>query len=266
MIFPISLSFFFDNFTFIIQHETGLCKNLLQEYAQKMNFAIPLYQCQKDDGSGRAPLFSCTVEIGGIRYIGAVAKTKKEAEIKAARTALLAIQSCPTTLFENPVEHVPLTVLPCKRKDSDLSVKPKTSRAPRTRKGRFRRTVRNKFPRNGPFDFTSNLEFNIDGSTSTGVQMRGIGEYVESAKDTVLNSGCGTTNLSSSDIPVSIVQSDMTPLLNSNFGNGDSGDLGSNRMNCGTSDVTSLPHSDAQTACGSVGNVAAGVVAGGLLQ
>ncbi|TVU51584.1 hypothetical protein EJB05_03021 [Eragrostis curvula] len=70
--------------------ETGLCKNLLQEYAQKMNYAIPSYICTKQ-ASGVAP-FICTVEIGGIQYIGAAARTKKEAEIKAARTALLAIQ------------------------------------------------------------------------------------------------------------------------------------------------------------------------------
>ncbi|GJM88186.1 hypothetical protein PR202_ga04216 [Eleusine coracana subsp. coracana] len=70
--------------------ETGLCKNLLQEYAQKMNYAIPSYVCTKQ-ASGVAP-FICTIEIGGIQYIGATARTKKEAEIKAARTALLAIQ------------------------------------------------------------------------------------------------------------------------------------------------------------------------------
>lgn len=73
------------------QHETGLCKNLLQEYAQKMNYAIPSYICNKSS-SGATP-FTCTVEIGEIKYIGAAVRTKKEAEIKAARTALLAIQS-----------------------------------------------------------------------------------------------------------------------------------------------------------------------------
>lgn len=55
-----------------------------------MNYAIPSYICTKQ-ASGVAP-FVCTVEIGGIRYIGAAARTKKDAEIKAARTALLAIQ------------------------------------------------------------------------------------------------------------------------------------------------------------------------------
>ncbi|KAJ4745295.1 Double stranded RNA binding protein 1-1 [Rhynchospora pubera] len=71
-------------------HETGLCKNMLQEYAQKMNYAIPSYVCSRQT-VGSAP-YVCTVEIGGIQYIGAAATTKKEAEIKAARTALLAIQ------------------------------------------------------------------------------------------------------------------------------------------------------------------------------
>ncbi|KAJ3705095.1 hypothetical protein LUZ61_008800 [Rhynchospora tenuis] len=71
-------------------HETGLCKNMLQEYAQKMNYAIPSYVCSRQT-VGSAP-YVCTVEIGGIQYIGAATTTKKEAEIKAARTALLAIQ------------------------------------------------------------------------------------------------------------------------------------------------------------------------------
>lgn len=63
---------------------------MLQEYAQKMNYAIPSYKCTKQE-EGAHP-FICTVEIGGIQYIGAAARTKKEAEIKAARTALLAIK------------------------------------------------------------------------------------------------------------------------------------------------------------------------------
>lgn len=78
------------NMLVALQHETGLCKNMLQEYAQKMNYAIPSYVCTRRT-VGPAP-YICTVEIGGIQYIGAAATTKKEAEIKAARTALLAIQ------------------------------------------------------------------------------------------------------------------------------------------------------------------------------
>lgn len=92
-------------------HETGLCKNLLQEYAQKMNYAIPLYSCTKQPSGSNS--FICTVEINGIQYIGAAAKTKKEAEIKAARTALLAIQTASLTGGHGTSTY---TVLPGKKK------------------------------------------------------------------------------------------------------------------------------------------------------
>ncbi|XP_052188180.1 double-stranded RNA-binding protein 1-like [Diospyros lotus] len=103
-------------------HETGLCKNLLQEYAQKMNYAIPLYNCQKEEKPGRVALFSCTIEIGGIKYIGAAARTKKEAEIKAARTALLAIRSSPSGPSEQPTGTSVYTVVPCKKKAADSGI------------------------------------------------------------------------------------------------------------------------------------------------
>ncbi|KAG0480523.1 hypothetical protein HPP92_011118 [Vanilla planifolia] len=95
-------------------HETGLCKNLLQEYAQKMNYAMPTYNCTKQvTGTNN---FTCTVEINGIQYIGAAARTKKEAEIKAARTALLAIQSA-SLAGSNGIS--PYTVLPSQKKGKE---------------------------------------------------------------------------------------------------------------------------------------------------
>lgn len=121
------------------QHETGLCKNLLQEYAQKMNYAMPMYHCKKDETPGRTPVFSCTVDIGGILYIGGATKTKKEAEIKAARTALLAIQASASQASENRFGH--LTVIPCRKRATD-SVAPAdetTSNAPKPKKARFKR-------------------------------------------------------------------------------------------------------------------------------
>ncbi|CAK9313013.1 unnamed protein product [Citrullus colocynthis] len=214
-------------------HETGLCKNLLQEYAQKMNFAIPLYQCQKDDGPGRGPLFSCTVEIGGIRYIGAVAKTKKEAEIKAARTALLAIQSSPTSLSAKSVNQVQLTVIPsCKQKEApDSSVKPKTTGAPRSKRGRFKRggVIRKR-------GFRNVLNY-IDTSTlepfKTGVvQGPGFGEPVDLAKD---------LSSSNNDVVISNVQTDMPLLLNGNFENACLGTSSSNPL-----------ATDVQPTCGEV--------------
>ncbi|GER36556.1 double-stranded RNA-binding protein 3 [Striga asiatica] len=104
-------------FHFILQ-ETGLCKNVLQEYAQKMNYAIPLYECHKVEKLGRASAYSCVVEIGGIKYIGALASTKKEAEIKAARTAMIAIQSSVSN-SENGTSNSLYTVFPQKKKSTD---------------------------------------------------------------------------------------------------------------------------------------------------
>ncbi|KAL6297151.1 hypothetical protein ACE6H2_005293 [Prunus campanulata] len=120
-------------------HETGLCKNLLQEYAQKMNYAIPLYQCQKEETPGRV-LFSCTVEIGGIRYVGAAAKTKKEAEIKVARTALLAIRSSKSESSMEPVGNTQLTVLPSKKRRAESNTKSEeAANVPKPKKGRFKK-------------------------------------------------------------------------------------------------------------------------------
>ncbi|XP_027355847.1 double-stranded RNA-binding protein 1-like [Abrus precatorius] len=130
-------------------HETGLCKNLLQEYAQKMNYAMPMYQCKKEETPGRASVFSCTVDIGGILYIGGTAKTKKEAEIKAARTALLAIQSSASLASQNQVGHSQLTVIPCrKRATESVVIADEASNPPKPKKARFKRkSSKRKTPR-----------------------------------------------------------------------------------------------------------------------
>lgn len=103
-----------------------------------MNYSIPLYQCRKDEAPGKVH-FTCTVEIGGIRYIGAAAKTKKEAEIKAARTALLAIQE----LSGKSVGDSQLTVIPCrKRGAAELTNKAdETGNVPKARKCRFKKKM-----------------------------------------------------------------------------------------------------------------------------
>ncbi|KAM0023951.1 putative double-stranded RNA-binding protein [Helianthus debilis subsp. tardiflorus] len=128
-------------------HETGLCKNLLQEYAQKMNYAIPSYVCTRDESKGRDSPFSCTVDIGGMKYIGTAAKTKKEAELKAAKIALLAIRmSIPEPNVEPDtldLESV-YTVVPSKRKEPERAVgeteeKVKTNKR---KKGKFKRRKR----------------------------------------------------------------------------------------------------------------------------
>ncbi|KAG0567002.1 hypothetical protein KC19_7G103300 [Ceratodon purpureus] len=73
-------------------HESGLCKNLLQEFAQKNGYPLPQYKIMRQ-GEEHSLVFTATAEIAGVSYSGGGAKSKKEAEIKAARTALLAIQA-----------------------------------------------------------------------------------------------------------------------------------------------------------------------------
>ncbi|KAL8496359.1 hypothetical protein ACS0TY_020173 [Phlomoides rotata] len=120
-------------------HETGLCKNLLQEYAQKMNYAIPCYEIRKDEKEGRTPMYSCTVDIGGIKYIGASASTKKEAEKKAARTALLAIQTA-GPVNEDQAGNSIYTVIPQKKKVPDPIISTQeTKAAHKPKKGRFKK-------------------------------------------------------------------------------------------------------------------------------
>ncbi|KAI9200351.1 hypothetical protein LWI28_006474 [Acer negundo] len=122
--------------------ETGLCKILVKEYAQKMNYAIPIYQCKNVEATGneagRLTHFCCTVEIGGIRYTGGAARKKKEAEIKAARTALLAIQTTEPESFGKPIGNSQLSVIPCKKRATESANKlEETGSVPKAKKARF---------------------------------------------------------------------------------------------------------------------------------
>ncbi|CAN6449528.1 unnamed protein product [Victoria cruziana] len=130
-------------------HETGLCKNLLQEYAQKRSYPIPSYICKRE-GTPNQSSFTCTVEIGSIQYIGGAARTKKEAEIKAARTALLAIQSTNS----EPVANASLaagqlfTVVPGKRKTREVEKPLEASKAVKPKKGKFKKkSMKRRFSR-----------------------------------------------------------------------------------------------------------------------
>ncbi|KAL5988457.1 hypothetical protein ACLOJK_036221 [Asimina triloba] len=126
---------------------TALFHSMKQEYAQKMNYAIPSYICNKQALPGKLP-YSCTVEIGGIQYIGAAAKTKKEAEIKAARTALLAIQSNTCNRFANPDGGPTYTVVPCKKKGRESAdTQTETPKPLKAKKGDFKKKWKRRFPR-----------------------------------------------------------------------------------------------------------------------
>ncbi|CAA7022774.1 unnamed protein product [Microthlaspi erraticum] len=122
-------------------HETGLCKNLLQEYAQKMNYAIPVYQCQRSETIGRGLHFTCTVDVGGIKYTGAATKTKREAEISAGRTALVAIQSESKMNLDD--YNTELTVVPFEKKPVEAAIPVKeTTKTPKAMKAKFKKKAR----------------------------------------------------------------------------------------------------------------------------
>lgn len=131
-----------------------------------MNYAIPLYECRKDEVIGRPAFYSCAVEIGGVKYIGAAARTKKEAELKAARTALLAIESDPSKSNNRPTDYSSYTVVPLKKKVADLGIshqetaaalKPKKGRAARLKKkSRKKRKLLPKSDSTGSIDVTTN--------------------------------------------------------------------------------------------------------------
>ncbi|KAH8960388.1 hypothetical protein BDL97_06G129700 [Sphagnum fallax] len=84
-----------------ILDETGVCKNLLQETAQRAGVSLPVYSTIRS-GPGHLPVFTCVVEVAGLTFSGEAAKTKKQAEKNAAMAAWLALkqsnQGRPTTV------------------------------------------------------------------------------------------------------------------------------------------------------------------------
>ncbi|KAK9287812.1 hypothetical protein L1049_016254 [Liquidambar formosana] len=66
--------------------ETGVYKNLLQETAHRAGLKLPVYTTVRS-GPGHVPVFSCTVELAGMSFMGEPAKTKKQAQKNAAMAA-----------------------------------------------------------------------------------------------------------------------------------------------------------------------------------
>ncbi|XP_020087406.1 double-stranded RNA-binding protein 1-like isoform X1 [Ananas comosus] len=66
--------------------ESALYKNLLQELTQREGISLPSYQTERD-GACHMPTFRSTVEVESESFEGDVAKTKKQAEMNAAKVA-----------------------------------------------------------------------------------------------------------------------------------------------------------------------------------
>jgi hypothetical protein len=76
---------------FLPQDETGVCKNLLQETAQRAGVSLPVYTTTRS-GPGHLPVFTCSVEVAGMTFSGEAARTKKQAEKNAAMAAWSALK------------------------------------------------------------------------------------------------------------------------------------------------------------------------------
>lgn len=73
---------------FKFQDDIALYKNLLQELAQKEGLRLPLYSTTRS-GEAHMPTFVSNVELEGVIYTGQESKTKKQAEMSAAKVAYL---------------------------------------------------------------------------------------------------------------------------------------------------------------------------------
>eukprot|EP00475_Leptophrys_vorax_P025641 TRINITY_DN3591_c0_g1_i1.p1 TRINITY_DN3591_c0_g1~~TRINITY_DN3591_c0_g1_i1.p1 ORF type:complete len:541 (-),score=-45.89 TRINITY_DN3591_c0_g1_i1:505-2127(-) len=71
--------------------ESGVCKNMLQETAQRAGVPLPNYNTVRS-GPGHLPVFTCSVEVAGLQFSGEAARTKKQAEKNAALSAWSALK------------------------------------------------------------------------------------------------------------------------------------------------------------------------------
>jgi dsRNA-specific ribonuclease len=77
----------------LLQDETGVYKNLLQETAHRAGLKLPVYSTVRS-GPGHVPVFSCTVELAGMSFTGEPSRTKKQAQKNAAMAAWSALKKC----------------------------------------------------------------------------------------------------------------------------------------------------------------------------
>ncbi|KAE9619815.1 putative double-stranded RNA-binding domain-containing protein [Lupinus albus] len=73
------------------EDQTGLYKNLLQEFVQKEGFRLPSYNTNRY-GESHMPTFVSQVEIEGESFTGQEAKSKKQAETSAAKVAYMTLK------------------------------------------------------------------------------------------------------------------------------------------------------------------------------
>jgi dsRNA-specific ribonuclease len=87
----------------VLQDETGVYKNLLQETAHRAGLKLPAYTTVRS-GPGHSPVFASTVELAGMSFAGDPAKTKKQAEKNAAMAAWSSLKQSKQSTLAAPKE------------------------------------------------------------------------------------------------------------------------------------------------------------------
>ncbi|XVE62529.1 hypothetical protein DITRI_Ditri06bG0124900 [Diplodiscus trichospermus] len=75
------------------EEDSSLYKNLLQEFTQKEGCPLPVYTTNRS-GEAHASTFFSIVEVKGEVFKGQEARTKKQAEVLAAKVAYLKLKEC----------------------------------------------------------------------------------------------------------------------------------------------------------------------------
>ncbi|KAL8530159.1 hypothetical protein ACS0TY_007287 [Phlomoides rotata] len=90
----------------VIQEDGGLYKNLLQEFAQKKGLRCPSYETVSS-GMSHTPVFVSVVAVGTNTFRGAEAKTKKQAELNAAKVAYFDLTKVTNSTMASTITECP---------------------------------------------------------------------------------------------------------------------------------------------------------------
>ncbi|KAK9123022.1 hypothetical protein Sjap_012624 [Stephania japonica] len=112
------------------QQDPSLYKNLLQDLVHKEGFPLPSYVTARS-GLPHLPTFICTVEIEGNSFQGIAAKTKKQAEISAAKVAYHSLQErrVKKTNARLSSSFIPIVIVDLKKGLEPKRLNPTSSRA-----------------------------------------------------------------------------------------------------------------------------------------
>ncbi|KAL5708759.1 hypothetical protein ACHQM5_019519 [Ranunculus cassubicifolius] len=85
-----------------LEDDCTIYKTVLQELTQKVGISLPVYNTKH---SGHPPTFISTVEVNGDVFHGLAAKTKKQAEMSAAKVAYYSLKESHVSNIQSPLTH-----------------------------------------------------------------------------------------------------------------------------------------------------------------